>query len=521
MATIHAPAYGASRSTTDQPEFSLSIRSLLAGFSVAAGAIHLVMVGAHAEASTLDGLQFALAGWFQVILAFWLFTKPGKLPLVLNLVVNLGLIAAWAVSRTTGLPWGAHAGVAEEVGRVDLLCVGVEVGLVVLSAALLYRPQLAFTARGPLVGVMAAVPLIAVMGLTTAALASGEAAEHGGAGHSHGEAAAGGHDDGHTHGTAPAGGETAFAALAADDVCDSDVNVASYYTELSALGANHHADGSTAGGHSHGGGTAADTQPLIEFAAENDIALDGETIDELTSVLGSEPSIVLSSGEHGAGGPFVGLDGHGAPQHWTPLTDPAECEQLHEELDAALAVADAHPTVQDALDDGYIKATGYIEGIAAHYIKLSELMDPGFDAASPEMLLYDGDQPTSRMIGISYATFSNDVIDPAEHGFTGPNDYPHNHDGLCTRGGLVVGGSSISVEECARRGGSKIGAALQMIHAWVVPGCESPYGMFSAENPVLDRALGQHSTEPGSANCAFSDYDLDSTPGMPPELLDT
>jgi len=113
------------------------------------------------------------------------------------------------------------------------------------------------------------------------------------------------------------------------------------------------------------------------------------------------------------------------------------------------------------------------------------------------------------------------VIDPAEHGFTGPNDYPHNHDGLCTRGGLVVGGSSISDEECARRGGSKIGAALQMIHAWVVPGCESPYGMFSAENPVLDRALGQHSTEPGSANCAFSDYDLDSTPGMPPELLET
>ena len=520
MATIHAPSYGAARSTTVQPEFSLSIRSLLAGLSVAAGAIHLVMVGSHAEASTMEGLQFALAGWFQIILAFWLFARPGRLPLVLNLVVNLGLIGAWAVSRTVGLPWGSHAGVAEEVGRVDLLCVGAEIALVLLSAALLLRPQLAFTARGPLVGAMAAVPLIAVMGLTTAALASGEAAEHGGAAHAHGEeAAAAGHDEGHPHGAAP-GGETAFAALAADDVCDGETNVASYYTELSALGGDHHADGATDSGHGHGAGEA-ETQPLIEFAAENDIALDEETVDVLTSVLGSEPSIVLSSGEHGAGGPFVGLDGHGAAQHWTPLTDPAECEQLQSELDDALAVADAHPTVQDALDAGYIKATGYIEGIAAHYIKLSELMDPGFDAANPEMLLYDGDQPTSRMIGISYATFSNEVIDPAEHGFTGPNDYPHNHDGLCTRGGLVVGASSISDEECARRGGSKIGAALQMIHAWVVPGCESPYGMFSAENPVLDRALGQHSTEPGSANCAFTDYDLDSTPGMPPELLDT
>ena len=91
---------------------------------------------------------------------------------------------------------------------------------------------------------MAAVPLIAVMGLTTAALASGEAAEHGG-GTAHHEEAAGGHDDGHGHGAAPAGEETAFAALAADDVCDSDVNVASYYTELSALGGDHHAEGST------------------------------------------------------------------------------------------------------------------------------------------------------------------------------------------------------------------------------------------------------------------------------------
>ena len=288
--------------------------------------------------------------------------------------------------------------------------------------------------------------------------------------------------------------------------------------------ATHHAGGAgdTGGSGHHGGGStdAPTSQTLASFAEENGIEVDAATINQLTSALGTEPSILLQAGgaEAGAGGPFVGLDGHGAPQHWTPLTDPAECEQLAGELASALAVADAHPTVQDALDDGYIKATGYIEGIAAHYIKLSTLMDPGFDAAEPEMLLYDGDQPDSRMVGISYATFSNDVIDPGVHGFTGPNDYPHNHDGLCTMGGLVVGGSSTTDEECAARGGSKIGAALQMIHAWVVPGCESPYGVFSAENPVLDGAVGRASTQPGSVSCAMTDYPLDSTPGVPAEL---
>ncbi len=511
MATIHVPTSGA-LSETDQPEVSISIRALLAGLSAAAGAIHLVMVGSHAEASTLDGLQFAVAGWLQLGLAFWLFSRPNRLAYALNLGLNLGLIGAWAVSRTVGLPWGAHAGVAEEVGRVDLLCVVAEVILVVISAALLLRPQLAMTARGPVVGVLAAVPLLTVMALTTAALASGEAAEHGhgGADHSHDGGAAAGHSHGEGE------GDAALASLAAADVCDADANVASYYEQLATLGADHHAEGGS-GGHGHGGG-AAETQLLVELAAENGITIPQSVVDDLTSVLGTEPSVVLSSGEHGAGGPFVGLDGHGAPQHWTPLTDSDQCAALRDELDAALAVGNAHPTVQDALDAGYIKATGYIEGIAAHYIKISELMDPDFDAANPEMLLYDGDQPDSRMIGISYATFSNDVIDPAEYGFTGPNDYPHNHDGLCTRNGLVVGGSQTSDEECARRGGSKIGAALQMIHAWVVPGCESPYGVFSAENPVLDRALGEHSTEPGSARCAYSDYALDSTPGIPPAL---
>lgn len=489
----------------EHDEAALSLRLLLAGLSAAAGAIHLVMVGAHAEASALDGLQFAAAGWLQLGLAFWLFARPTRTPLVLTLALNAGLIGAWAVSRTTGLPWGAHAGVAEEVGRVDLLCVVAEGLLVVLCAALLARPHLAVAARGPALGTLAAVPLLVVLGLTTAALASGEAAEHGG--HDHGAG-------GHAHGGAD--GEAVLASLAADDVCDTDANVSSYYQELAALGADHHGEG---GGHSHGGGGAQDTRLLIELAAEEGIEIPGEVIDQLTSVLGGEPTVVVGHGEHGAGGPFTGLDGHGAPQHWTPLTDPQRCADLAGELDTAREVALAHPTVQDALDAGYVKATGYIEGIAAHYIHLGELTDPSFDAATPEMLLYDGDQPDSRMIGLSYAVFSNEVIDPAEYGFTGPNDYPHNHDGLCTNNaGLVLGGESTTDEECARRGGRKIGSALQMIHAWVVPGCESPWGVFSAENPVLDGAVGDASGQPGSRGCAATEWELDSSPGLPTEL---
>lgn len=50
-----------------------------------------------------------------------------------------------------------------------------------------------------------------------------------------------------------------------------------------------------------------------------------------------------------------------------------------------------------------------------------------------------------------------------------------------------------------------------MSHAWVVPGCESPWGVFSGENPVLDGPLATRSGT-GEGGCSGSDsrrrYDL-------------
>lgn len=40
-------------------------------------------------------------------------------------------------------------------------------------------------------------------------------------------------------------------------------------------------------------------------------------------------------------------------------------------------------------------------------------------------------------------------------------------------------------------GAGLTGGALWMNHAWVVPGWESPWGLFSAENPDLTLAVGR------------------------------
>ena len=62
-------------------------------------------------------------------------------------------------------------------------------------------------------------------------------------------------------------------------------------------------------------------------------------------------------------------------------------------------------------------------------------------------------------------------------------------------------------------GGRKAnGSAGWMSHAWVVPGCESPWGVFSGASPVLDLDLFSNNGKAG-AGCAGSGvlarYNLD------------
>jgi hypothetical protein len=161
-----------------------------------------------------EGVAFAIAGWLQLLAAFWLWTQPTRLVLGITILTNLALIGAWALSRTAGLPVGPDSGVAEEVTVVDLTAVALEAGLIALAIAVLLRPRLAEISLPPGLGV--ALPL-AVIALTSTVLASPEARSH-----AHGdEVAAGGADgmavadDGHAHGgEAPAAGT---AAVAADD----------------------------------------------------------------------------------------------------------------------------------------------------------------------------------------------------------------------------------------------------------------------------------------------------------------
>jgi hypothetical protein len=225
---------------------------------------------------------------------------------------------------------------------------------------------------------------------------------------------------------------------------------------------------STAGGHAHGGGSSA---------APDD------------------------TGGHG---------GHVGPHPWKALVDKADCDQLRAEIETARQTALKYPTAQDAMDAGWRRVTGYVPGIAAHYMNFG-LVDGKFELEKPEMILYDGGGPEAKVVGLSYYVVLEGEAEPTQ-GFTGENDHYHRHIGLCVNASGVIGDSKTTEEECAARGGRKQGGgAGWMSHAWVVPGCESPWGIFSGANPVLDLELSKTSGK-NAGGCSASGvrdrYDL-------------
>src|SRR4051794_39315602 len=180
---------------------------------------------------------------------------------------------------------------------------------------------------------------------------------------------------------------------------------------------------------------------------------------------------------------------HRGPLYQYPVTQ-AEREQLIQEQTQARAVAVKLPTVAAAEAGGYRKSTPYVPCIGAHYTNVT--LVGKFDPSAPSELLYDGTNPDSKIVGLSYLIFSRNGP-PA--GFAGPNDMWHQHNangGLCINGqGVVVGNEATTKAECTARGGNKAALGdIWMVHDWVVPGWECGWGVFAGECPELGGRVG-------------------------------
>src|SRR5262249_49041444 len=147
---------------------------------------------------------------------------------------------------------------------------------------------------------------------------------------------------------------------------------------------------------------------------------------------------------------------------------------------------------------GFHQAGNFAPGVGAHYVSYSGLSGPGpVDVEHPESYIYDGTSPTSHVVGLMYYAMTKN----APVGFAGPNAHWHRPLGVCvqyTPNGINVplpADADVTPAQCAAAQGSFLAVTGWMVHAWVVPGWESPQGVFSHSNPDLTCADGTFNTD--------------------------
>jgi hypothetical protein len=89
--------------------------------SLMAGTVHAVVAPGHFQEDARFGALFLALSVFQLALAVLLLRQPSAAVWTLGASVNLVVLAVWLVSRTAGLPFGPHPGIAESVGLLDAM----------------------------------------------------------------------------------------------------------------------------------------------------------------------------------------------------------------------------------------------------------------------------------------------------------------------------------------------------------------------------------------------------------------
>lgn len=142
--------------------------------AVAAGA-HFAGFPAHRGDGSMTGGFFLATGLLQLAAAMAVVRGPSRTLRVAVVAGNLGVLGLWAWSRTAGLPFGSHAGVAEAVGPLDVAAAAAQVVAVAVVAFLPRRRSGTAILVGPTVGLAFVAAMVAFGG---ASLVTSSSTDH-------------------------------------------------------------------------------------------------------------------------------------------------------------------------------------------------------------------------------------------------------------------------------------------------------------------------------------------------------
>ncbi|BBZ63532.1 hypothetical protein A6B34_03830 [Mycolicibacterium monacense] len=107
--------------------------------SLGAAVIHFAVVPTHWQEWPAAGVFFVSIAVFQLIWAFAALGRATTEVLVAGVLLNVGAVALWLVSRTAGAPFGPHAGMPERVQAADLCALLLQIYVVMGAGWVLYR----------------------------------------------------------------------------------------------------------------------------------------------------------------------------------------------------------------------------------------------------------------------------------------------------------------------------------------------------------------------------------------------
>ena len=171
--------------------------------------VHFAVVPAHWQQWPLSGLFFGALAVLQLVWARAVLVRTTTPVLAAGILLNVGAVALWALSRTVGAPFGPHAGQPELVQGADLCALLLQIYIVMGAGWIWYRglqgePVSALTSAGVLLGAVSVVALASTVGVVSG---QRHGDHHGpaeaGAGHHGTEAGSAEGHHGHEPGPAP------------------------------------------------------------------------------------------------------------------------------------------------------------------------------------------------------------------------------------------------------------------------------------------------------------------------------
>lgn len=189
-----------------------------------------------------------------------------------------------------------------------------------------------------------------------------------------------------------------------------------------------------------------------------------------------------------------------------------DCQLLAAQLDLAKDYANQYPTRADAEAAGFHETFERIPGMGTHHglgvLNVDDFADPTFDPrhpethldsglpghvdgkfepGRPEFLQYDGDDPDSPLVGMSYYVYTDTGAPP--EGFVGDNDWWHHHPTLCHDPATAKATLGVNLDDatCESRGGVNVHLGdFYMLHVWIVDDVELHDDIHAPLHPCID-----------------------------------